>query len=690
MASNWVPELFDLPVPIQNLPPGFRLVADINGDGRLEAMRSGYVSPGSYEVSIAMALSSGSYAFTFDAGFGGTGATSGIVDLSRDLDGDGKLDLVVTDQLAGGSSTVLKGDGKGHYTPWGIWRTTWLIVDLNHDGRFEAYNAGSGTVDRVDLLDDGGVSRAVSYPGAWGGTLTVGEFNADRVDDLYQLETNRVLLGLVDGGLMMGPPSTCTGCTGSGRLKTIDIDRDGFLDVVVATASSTLSIRRNNGRGALDEMASIPLGSRGATGLAVGDVDGDGRPDVVVSEAVIGVSSNDLTSVFFQEAAGTWTAGAPYYNTGLGGFPTHVTDVDSDGRADVVMNGNTAILNRGHRELRTPSLSRVSASSSSDSMWVDFDRDGLLDLALWGNGTFTIYPMSQQRRLTPVPTTCTVAPRKPNERRLLADLTGDGIVDAYTILLGQLDISVGQGGCGFGPVTSPLSNVFGPLRDVDGDGRADLIHQGGSGVPTYLSTGPGTFGPPVMNTLPDDADDARVEDWSGDGKPDLILRWSEGRTKRVLLAQGDGAGRFTAGLSHTYAMGFPVGVAVGDADGDGDPDVLMAVNGPNADTTSLELWRNDGSAIVVRVPEWQTLPVRSGATGLRMADLDLDGRLEVLVLTALGELVYSLNPSLRLRVVIPGRSGVLTDADRDGDLDIVGYQAYDSAMGFVYRNRARD
>jgi hypothetical protein len=231
--------------------------------------------------------------------------------------------------------------------------------------------------------------------------------------------------------------------------------------------------------------------------------------------------------------------------------------------------------------------------------------------------------------------------------------------------------------------------VFGPLKDVNGDGRADLIDQG-TGVAVYLSTGPGTFGPPLMNMLPDDPDGVRVDDWSGDGKPDLILRWYEGRTKRILLAQGDGTGRFTAGLSHTYPTGFPVGFAVGDVDGDGDPDVLMAANGPMADTVTLELWRNDSAAGVMRVPDWQTVSIRGEPTGLRLADLDLDGRVEILISSNQGEFVYSLTPSLRLRLVIPGRSGVLTDADRDGDLDIVGYQASDSAMGFVYRNRTRD
>ncbi len=686
VASHWVPVLFDVPVPIPNLPASFRLGPDVNGDGRLDAMATGYGNGSGSYLTLAISQPDGGYAVTFDGGFP---SSTVFTHPGRDLDGDGALDLIVTEQLSNGYSHFFKGDGAGGFTFERKWRTTGRVIDLDGDRRLESVSLGSSSLFVESLLADGGTTY-VTYPSLGASSLSPGDFNGDGLEDVLLIEPNRVYLGQADGGLVLGPVGTCTTCGAFGSKFSVvdDLDADGRSDLV--TARDSLSVRMADPSGALQEVFSTPLLFGGVAYIRTGDVDDDGFRDIILLEPVIGVTSNDQLRVFFGGPNRQFTSGEPWFNAVFAHTVSHVADVDEDGLPDILLDGQWAILNRGNRELRTPALSRVSASSNNTAHWVDFDGDGIEDVALWQND-FRVHRMGPGRRLETPSQTCTLAPREPNEHRVMRELTGDGLPDAFSFTSGGLNFYVGQGGCAFGPKLTPLTGVWGSLVDVNGDGRADLLNQATGSLQTYLATGPGAFGAPLTTQVPGDFDSKEVADFSGDGHLDLVLLWTYEQVKQVVLATGDGAGGFSAGNTFTFGGAAPVGAAVGDVDGDGDRDIVIAISSTSAGA-HLDLLRNDGAGGFAHEARWLTDTVFEGALQIRLADLDLDGRDELLLLEYRAQRVYSLlGPTPSLKTSLPRAYGtLLRDADGDGDLDLVFFHAYNQGIVGVYRNRTRD
>ena len=108
-----------------------------------------------------------------------------------------------------------------------------------------------------------------------------------------------------------------------------DLDADGRLDVVAA-ADALVSVLVNAGEGAFAPPVDYPI-TAGSTSIAIGDVDGDGRPDIVV-----GGDGGGSVELLLN------TGGARFRNVALclcGGLSPSVAlgDLDGDGSTDVVV-----------------------------------------------------------------------------------------------------------------------------------------------------------------------------------------------------------------------------------------------------------------------------------------------------------------------------------------------------------------
>src|ERR1039457_6510136 len=225
-----------------------------------------------------------------------------------DFNGDGIPDIAVIVPATEGSSVlVYLGNGDGTFqTP----KTTsfpaaapkvFAVADFNLDGKLDivandsANNVGHGLLGN----GDGSFKAAILLPYAFDG-VAAGDFNGDGIPDLAMALPREVDIALGKGdGTFETPvayPVTLnqTGVfPGVDRVALADFNNDGRLDVVaIETARNEISILLGNGDGTFRSPVNY-AGTPNATSMtsvAIGDLNGDGVPDIVVgSDMGIGV-----------------------------------------------------------------------------------------------------------------------------------------------------------------------------------------------------------------------------------------------------------------------------------------------------------------------------------------------------------------------------------------------------------------
>jgi hypothetical protein len=279
-------------------------VGDFNGDGLPDfavASNTGSLSPsnpgGGGLMSVLLADRGGG--FRFASG----GSTSNPILLGAgnpsvavgDFNGDGKLDLVATENAG---AAVLLGNGDGTFTP------------------------------------------APSSPTAVDGQplqVVVGDFNRDGKPDLAVLSWNHtvsVLLGHGDGTFATAPGSPIALGPGTpGRVAAGDFNRDGKLDLAISNLTQgTVSVLLGNGDATFTPAPGSPIALGGMPSeLAVGDFNGDGKPDLAVGNA----PSKGL-SVLLGRGDGTFSPapGSPVL-VGLSVSGLAVGDFNADRKQDI-------------------------------------------------------------------------------------------------------------------------------------------------------------------------------------------------------------------------------------------------------------------------------------------------------------------------------------------------------------------
>jgi hypothetical protein len=278
-----------------------------------------------------------------------------------------------------------------------------------------------------------------------------------------------------------------------------DFDGDGFLDLAVirglsADPTARVVVLKGDGAGGFAKVATISIEGY-ALALAAGDVDGDGRADLVLASSSPPFGDNpELLTLRsrggFQFDPPRATSVLPsIYNIGS----ITAGDVDGDGRADVVVS-----------QYQGP----VGVFRSV------------------GDGTFALV----------APALIGYYPRP----AILVDLDGDGrpdlaYLDIFPLGASYIEIFHNDGGGRFGAVphipVSPYSRAL-TVADVDGDGKLDLVllhseELGEHYVAVYAGDGRGGFGVekqwPTPSYSPLSTADSILElDWNGDGLVDLV------------------------------------------------------------------------------------------------------------------------------------------------------------------------
>jgi hypothetical protein len=279
-------------------------VGDFNGDGNLDLV---IANTGTPYLTILLGDGKGGFKPSAHSPFATTSNPHVHGVAVGDFNGDGKLD-VVTDGWGNNQILMFAGDGAGNLNlpgktfnvgkrPYERLRT----ADFNKDGKMDVVTTDLDQNALTILLDDGhgGFREASGSPFAAGNApwaVAIDDVNKDgnldlvvipyapEVKDAKQLGMT-VLLGDGKGGFrtMRGSPFSLAGCEGPDRIAVGDLNGDGLRDVVVSCAQSNSLVFFMGLRGGGFQISLRQLKEIGWAGLAIGDLNGDGKDDVVVS-----------------------------------------------------------------------------------------------------------------------------------------------------------------------------------------------------------------------------------------------------------------------------------------------------------------------------------------------------------------------------------------------------------------------
>ena len=214
-----------------------------------------------------------------------------------DLNGDGKLDAVLSSQSIG----VLLGNGDGTFQAPVAYQAgqkpaTIALADLNGDGKLDVVSQDQNSVSLSVLLGngDGTLRAATHYPFNAQFGLVVADFNRDGKLDAASTSPYEkiipILFGNGDGTFKVPPSYPVTAGESGVGLATADFSGDRKLDLITANAySEDLSLLVGNGNGTFQAPLTIATPGFYPTYVVTADFNGDGKMDVA---AASGKTSN--------------------------------------------------------------------------------------------------------------------------------------------------------------------------------------------------------------------------------------------------------------------------------------------------------------------------------------------------------------------------------------------------------------
>ena len=665
--------------------PSGVVVADFDRDGNLD------IAVTERDIdSLSVWLGNGTGKFGTPARYPTGDLPSAIA--AGDLNGDGRVDLAVVN-TAGNTVTVYRGGPLGFFGnrgdyPVGTSPTGLAIGDANNDGHLDIAVANSashtvtilvggffgvgvngasfpvptGTGPRAvalaDITQDGinelittstavdSISVFAGTPGGFGtrtnfgitgdpSAIAVGDLTSDGWPDLAVALSGGSGVAFyrnVNGTLVLdGAPFAESG---PDAVVIAEVHGDNHPDIVVGhTATGLISVLGGVGNGTFSFAQSVQAGGSGVLGLAVADMDGDGRRDIVapcLTPALVSVLFNNLQGPF----------GITVFGLGLNPIGIAAADLDGDTDLDVAATSRTpesitTYLNNGNGTF----LNRMdvpAAFGPSAIVAVDLNTDSMPDLAVTtfrtgvgdsnsvsvflnqGNGvfnTFTEYDKGDSVRVG----------------LAAGDFTNDGKIDLVTGHRGStgLQILAGNGLGTFG-LAPPLTTYNSPTTihaaDVNANGSLDLFVGGSAGaadgrVSAFLADGVGGFAPKVDYVLDSSVSAIAHADFDEDGKVDLAA--ANQASGNISILRGDGLGGFT-NVGTLPVTGAPLlSLLAGDFNGDGDVDLIAGRTNPSP---GILYGMGDGTFAPV-VP----FPLGGGQIAMAAAFLDGNATLDFLV-----------------------------------------------------------
>jgi len=544
--------------------------------------------------------------------------TSGFVAVA-DINGDGIPDLVAT-YVDGSNVYTLLGNGNGTfrsgatYQPGFFALSNVVPIDLNGDGKIDLVIAGSPTLGSSGGIGvcfgngNGTFQPPVTYAVADDfGFVMIGDFNGDGIPDAALASELGVWIFIGKGGGVFDPGVLSISVSNTTGMVSADFNGDGKLDLAFGI-SGAFEVAFGNGNGTFQTPVSYAV-SGTPTWLAAGDLTGDGSVDLVVGN-----------EVYLNNGKGTF---APVSANPVG--PQFaIGDVNGDHIPDLVGSLGQVALGRGNGQFAPPKTYPVESAGVPHSVVVaDLRKNGRLDIVT--GDAFALSVLLNEGKgefedgiTTPLPNSGNCGAS--------ADFNGDGIPDLAVPTTTGTVILLGTGKAN-PPYTTgatiPLSSPGCPITgDLNNDGIADLLQPAGSlgGVGVYLGNGDGTF--TLASVIPfGGANILVLGDFNHDGIPDVA-------TSSNQFALGNGDGTFQPPqpiLPNPPLYGF-TWIAAGDVNNDGWTDLVATQSGVCCDMYVL-LNNQQGGFNLSKVH----IGLYTTTFWVMLSDLNGDGNLDAVV-----------------------------------------------------------
>jgi hypothetical protein len=715
--------------PADGVLPQDLAIGDFTGDGNQDAAVAN-LGPDAFHGGLAVLPGDG-------AGNLGTpivttlGYQEGAQDISTavDFNADGKLDLAVQSGNTGGPGPlmVLLGIGDGSFA---------IGQQLQGgDGHVEAGDlTGDGKAD-IAFVSMQGTAIVRLFPGNGDGTFGAAiDYSVDF--DAYDTELADVngdlkldLVGAAGGPIwtMLQQPgglgaqhyrfsSDLSGI----RLTLADFTLDGKLDVAVLTGdpgpgNPTLQIGRGLGDGTFKPLTQYEdVAGDTNSGLAAGDWNGGGKPDLAVGNT--GFDPSNVVALLRGRGNGKFS-NFTYWLTGNDVIaPANLND---DGRLDLVANSSdpgqvyaTLGAASGFQAPRLQETAHLGAPARGD-----VNNDGRLDLVMLGvilpetgvlaAETVTHLGLAGGKFGPPMlsPGGQVEAYEGPGEI-VLADLNEDGKLDLVAAM-GHVQpnpvniwVMLGRGDGSFQPPLKyrtgeySTSNLSLAVADVTRDGHLDVVAHAPAQVwqlAVLPGKGDGTFAPQITSGASGPGQGSTlVADFTGDGKLDAVAILRTGSEDfgggDVLLERGNGAGAFTLVQTlHVASNPHSGSGRVADLNGDTRPDVVFSgSSGFDGGVDGTWVLLNQGGSFAAPVlysTLWSLADV---------ADFDHDGDID-LVGAGTANLTIRLNDGTgsfptTVELISPNGTVIAGDWTSDGRPDLLILKQATKPQIGLYRN----
>ena len=396
----------------------------------------------------------------------------------------------------------------------------------------------SSTTGGTSTTDDGGVTGPVP-PYYFSSSQILADINGDGRLDLIEglsfygncpdcgvdFTEFQVSLGQPDGGF--APPDTYHASANIVQIYATDVNSDGMADLYVVSAAYSNSavapyhvelwLGQKDGHLIRSDAAGLSADGMDEFGIAIGDLSGDGWPDLVMMAPDSNLEDPPKMSVYLSDSTGALHLSQTFVSWS---GQTFIRDWNRDGSPDLVMVWSTMeiLYNRGDGTFEPPLDCALSVGYGSwgdrDVVVEDFNRDGWMDLAV-----------------------------------------GDGY-RGNRVDVNRVDVMLGLGGCGFAPISfydlpgNGGGNGFLRAADMNGDGILDLVSvtavsgpdpNDPNGLATVLTdnllavllgNGDGTFRSQdtAISLGPNPISDVAIGEVSGDQRPDIVVSSAGGKT----------------------------------------------------------------------------------------------------------------------------------------------------------------